>query len=662
MVLSELTSEERAAANQTSQLIRATLEGIVFDGESWLERFNAWNDDEHNRLVGLLYNIDPYNLEIAGDNMAFDYMDADCPLLANIISMALFTCISFKEHEKNTIAKVFSEKNPDTRVQIINEYFKFIDSSMKNTGINKVIVLMNDEAERQSVFYSRYRYYDSYVHFDALREVLRGETVESIYLQYTLWRLTQDKQSLKKLVSQIKNYLKTYYYAFEDPELDFSRLLEGLPISRKLEIITRWMELIGFYTKGIFEEYQKREWLSASDQIMDAYHTPNQISRFALLNCKSKNRDDDDKTVLQKAICGSSYIIWVKTADIYTILCDLFRILYGKSEQDLKRMSLSKKTVLAQFDTLCKVRNNYISFIFRHSAFYEASREKFSLSGLKAEEESAKIITSSIDDLLDVTSSIVDDDIAGLMSAKQRYLSRISSYLAVDYRAQLGQYMDQVAAKMKEKLSKLAAFDTIFSSVSDDFLPFASLWVRHKEILYSLVSAEYLYGEYIKGHEEIDRFDYSCVSILYYMALEDFANKLLYIPYMNDVLIPNAEDVIRKKAPGYVTDSKYYVGNWKLCQFKGTLEIGPMGYLLEGIDRLPKLEEYLKIKYPNINTTSVKRFGTSLLSIKDRRNEAAHGGNLIRYSDAKEDKENVYFSNEAEEIRGLIKALLEMLT
>ena len=54
------------------------------------------------------------------------------------------------------------------------------------------------------------------------------------------------------------------------------------------------------------------------------------------------------------------------------------------------------------------------------------------------------------------------------------------------------------------------------------------------------------YANDLKGHEEIDRFDYSCVSILYYMALEDFANKLIYIPYLNDVLTPNAEDVIRK--------------------------------------------------------------------------------------------------------------------
>ena len=345
MKSTDLTAEEREAAKATNLAIRSALENIVFDGKSWLDMYQEWIADEHNSLKGIFYNIDPSNLDVAGDSMDFDYSDPDCPVLADTTGMSLFMCIGFREHEKSTLSKVFSEKNPETRVKLIKEYFSFIDSSMKARGVNEVVLLMNGEAERQSVFYSAYRYYDSYVLFDCFRQVLRKETEESIYLQYTLWRITQDKQYLKKLIVQIKNYLACYFSCYGDPKLDFSRPIDGLPINRKLEIIANWVEYIVFDTEQIFKAYQAKNWLVAADRLMDDYHTPNQISKFTLLGFKSKH-PDDDKTVLNKATCGLSYIRWVKTADIITILCDLFRILHHYSEQELKRMGLSKQSLL----------------------------------------------------------------------------------------------------------------------------------------------------------------------------------------------------------------------------------------------------------------------------------------------------------------------------
>ena len=60
--------------------------------------------------------------------------------------------------------------------------------------------------------------------------------------------------------------------------------------------------------------------------------------------------------------------------------------------------------------------------------------------------------------------------------------------------------------------------------------------MKYPKLFNSLVSAEYLYKQYVAGKEPNEQFDYSCISIMYYMALEDFANKLVYIPYAKDVL------------------------------------------------------------------------------------------------------------------------------
>lgn len=544
---SELTPTERANVEEANRRIASALTDFSTGGSSWMELYQEWKRAPENQLKGMLLNIDPFSDGNAGDSMDFDFSDKDCPTLVETVSMCLFLCQRFKAHEKETIAAVYNSKNAEEKKRILQEYFKFIEISLKTPGINQAIVYLNGEAERQSVYYSQYKYFDSYIQFDALRELLREETTEAIYLHYTLWRLTSDKQDFKELLGVIDSYLKHYFYDYDnDPDMHLTQSLAGLHISRKLELILHWAELVAFHTEGIFNEYKKRNWLSAADHLMDDFHITNQISLFAMLGVRTRNPDADRKTVQQKAICAHSYILWVKTADVYTILCDIYRILQKRPEAEIRRMGLTPTVVLNQFDFICKVRNRFISTIFYHSAFYENQRDMFNLSGILAEEKDASIIAESVDDMLEITSTITNDDIAGLMTAKQKYVQRVSTYLSVDQQAQLEEHMLQVAEKIKEKVSKLSSFDALYSAVSDDFLPYASLWVRHPQILYSLVSAEYLYQQYIENHEEISKFDYSCVSILYYLALEDFVNKLLYIPYLNDVLIPHADDIIKK--------------------------------------------------------------------------------------------------------------------
>lgn len=101
--------------------------------------------------------------------------------------------------------------------------------------------------------------------------------------------------------------------------------------------------------------------------------------------------------------------------------------------------------------------------------------------------------------------------------------------------------------------------------------------------------------------------------------------------------------------------------NPRLKQFKGTCELGPLGYFLESASTVPELQKYLMAKYPSIDIDRIRSYGKTLNIVKDRRNNAAHGGNIISYQDAQQDKTKVYEAITVGEIKGLIKELLEML-
>jgi len=60
--------------------------------------------------------------------------------------------------------------------------------------------------------------------------------------------------------------------------------------------------------------------------------------------------------------------------------------------------------------------------------------------------------------------------------------------------------------------------------------------MQYPNIFSSLVSAEYLYQQYVEHSAANPNFDYSCISIMYYMSLEVFLNKMVYTPYANNVL------------------------------------------------------------------------------------------------------------------------------
>ena len=98
---------------------------------------------------------------------------------------------------------------------------------------------------------------------------------------------------------------------------------------------------------------------------------------------------------------------------------------------------------------------------------------------------------------------------------------------------------------------------------------------------------------------------------------------------------------------------------WTYGRLKQSCEIGVLGFQFEAVPKEDKFEQWLQKKFPSIDSNAVKAFGGKLKGVSQRRNDAAHGGNYLTYSDVCTDKHNVYDAN-VKNYRGMIVELLEL--
>ncbi len=631
--------------------------------ENWLEEYEQWSNEPRNQFVTLLMITDSFNPACAGDSYAYDSSDPSHMVDLDIMRMSVFLSEHLMKLSRDAFSQVRTERNRDKKISIIDSYFRIVDDIVNSHELAGCIVTLNEAAEKQMVLQGA-RSVDLYVAFYSLRELLRKETTESLYLLYTYWRIEKSRKSLKTLINAIIDYIQVYFEDFDhDPEMHLHYPLDGLMTVKKMAVVCHWLEIIAFHTDGIFEKYKDLKWLAPVDTMADDIVETAQISKFEMLNYKRVFINDDNEIVRKKAIGNHGYATWIKTVDVMHIFCDVCQVLCYLPEEDLKKMNTTKAAMIELYDNMTKIKNYYTGKVFFHQVYFELERKYFDSQVMNALEEDAQLLADSVDDVLAFVEAISSDDIENLMQAKVRYISKLADFTTEEQEQKLDDLTNRIVEKINEALSKKDLYDELYGAVTEDFSAYASVLMKHPKIFSSLVSAEYLYKQYIDKQEANNRFDYSCISIMYYMALEDFANKLVYIPYSKEVLTLidkrniKSKEWIDKESGKYV--SSFYTFWDKYKRLKKSCEIGVLGYLFEAAKKEEYFEKFLKDRYPNMSIDKLEKYGGKLKDVAPRRNEAAHGGNYLSYEDVCTDKGNVY--NMIDEYRGLILELLEIL-
>ena len=659
-----MSAESELFVKSLRETIRNGLSEIDSNGD-WLEEYKTWGSKDLNQFNSLLEIDNPFDLKKGLIKQEFDLSNSEDVEALDVICMSVFISERLRKESKKVFSDVRKERNRNKKIKMIECYFGLVDSIIANKNLAVSIIPLNNYAEKQMVLFGN-RSADLYARFFSLRESLGRQTTESLYLLYTYWRITKSRKNLKTLVNAISDYIHTFFYDYgNDPDMHLNYPLDGMTSIKKLDFVFHWLEYIAFHTNGIFEKYKELDWIRPVDSLVDDIIETNQVSRFEMFSTKQLFPADDNDTVRKKARCNHGYSIWIKTVDVMYIVCDIFQTLYHYSDEELKKLSTSKAAILDRYDNMIKVRDYYLKKVFFHQVYFQIERKYFDSQVMEALEEDAEVLSESINDVISFVNAITSDDIESMLNSKQDYITHLSDFVSGEQEEVLDDLSQKIADKIKASIQKLDVYDKMYSAISNDFRFYASTLMQYPNIFCSLVSAEYLYKQYVEDINENAKFDYSCISIMYYISLEDFLNKLVYTPYATDILSgldsndPNDTNFWK----GYVTNFPSYWTKDKKShsnKLKMTCEIGVIGYLFEAVERKIHFKNYITSKYPKTDTQRLSQLGTKLRKIAPRRNDAAHGGNYITYSEVCTDKKNVYDTS-ANAYKGLIKELLDII-
>lgn len=301
-----------------------------------------------------------------------------------------------------------------------------------------------------------------------------------------------------------------------------------------------------------------------------------------------------------------------------------------------------------------------------------------------------------ISSLEEIVEAVKNQDIEHLFEAKKRIRIKIADCPECDAKEQLAERIDLIVAELSK------AFVNCCEKDADVFDKTKSALVRllgehFKRLppaaLNTLTTAEMLYGKYADPATEFPEkgFDYSSISALYYQAFEEAYNEMIWKPYADRI-----NDLIDDRYPRKVIYRDYFPGDticddnekaWKTekdikryyfsdGRVKPYCVFGSFSHLMEEVkyeSTAPKFCEHIaslsgydsfaEMLQDNVIMPNLVAFTNDIKAARDHRNDASHGGKIIKIEQCRIDKEIVL--SELDEVRnnniGLIQQLLYII-
>lgn len=586
--------------------------------------------------------------------------------------------------EELCCSKLLANVSSDEKQQIISDYLGSLFITRESIPF-QYFKYYHDNCYifydgRNSLFTAPY--YDALELFDQFEALVLGYTIQNIYIHFTKWRIINSLSEYTYVLDKMNLFIQSYLYAFsEAPCNGAENLMRPLDMKNPLEkylFLTSKFYIIVRLAKYVYESAtEKGDWENSffEKKLYDDKYPSKSNSYFKLTRTFISNisRNPNDTISL-----WNGYVALAKGLDLLAMLGDIIYILKEMSPEEKLQYypdldEFEKVYILYNF-----MRDNYEEFVYRDTYFYKNKREKYEIKKLLWEEARAqekkedelkyrkellnifelheKETYTVIEKQLEFMYAYLSDDIDELMTAKSQYLKAISKYASNVQQEKLEEYTKQLCEKIKLSVQNEDEYLSIYEKISDDFSIYFEHLKPYPSLLNSLASAEYLYKIYILQMKEKESFDYSSVSLMYYLSLEDFLNKFLYHPYKKDVLSPEFGNICNSK--DYLNQYEYYIRYSKL---KKNCELGPLSFLCSEVLTTSKLRNYLieKYNFTEDKLQKLKSFGDNLKTKTQFRNDAAHGGVIITYSRAAQDKEIVYPGlSEIINIRGLLKEFM----
>lgn len=487
-----------------------------------------------------------------------------------------------------------------------------------------------------------------------------GNSINEAYILFEGWKLTNDEQHLIACLDRINNYFNGHLTD------KFSRLGVKKPINylktnlNLLESFERINEYYNFFNEKFGTEIKKL-------QLKGAFKNFTQIKL--------------------KKTRYSIFLTDDLEANLIVVLADMIEpgILY----RELIRSYIEKLEGIEQnppYELITEISELYhlFSWVFDKmiNILYK-SKSSFE-DIVKGTNDEVDLIVYIVNILNHITERIVylnnqetiqNSELLDLFDFKKDQFAMIPVGIEnTEIIESIENLLNSLQKLLVEKLSKRPDLKTVFKELE------LELGVENCEKLgdnlKTLATAEYLYKLFVLDSSSVeDDRDYSCISILYYKALETALNELLYKPYINRHFSTNRNFNFISSQSFFdyfpVSDIQnfkkyYFYKDYNSSNFllSNELTLGNMGNFLKLRRNAPvNLISYLsEIINPSINLyNEFRELSTNILAVKNNRNNAAHGGSIINKNQVIEDKKNIFYIDNAILCRKVLIKLLDIL-
>lgn len=401
-------------------------------------------------------------------------------------------------------------------------------------------------------------------------------------------------------------------------------------------------------------------------------HTAYELKSCGLHREKEENFIKEFERALEnyktKRILVADLDILFVILKMLTMICEAFSV-----AQNIKSWRIAQR--------LCCELSNYLIKDSFDSFLYESDKlavdvEKKNYKDIQAETEYTIKMNATLEngyfEFLKSVSDLSADEVPlnHLINLKILWTTRFKMLGADEKVIEIiNIFLEKLRFFIEEKSSRTNAFNNIFNKIKTEFsvsqskiltaikkygLSIEDLDVRFTDMIKTLSTGEFLYQKYITDAcDDLEDFDYSCIALQYYTALESLLNIVFYLPYKTITLEPLGKRL--KQLEGYLGEAEFSKlesrSKLKDSVLKDSLELGPIAYLYKGIFDSNgainathiHLSEYLtKLGLNNKAQKAVAKIAKDVGDITTSRNKVAHASVPVSSSQVSRAKKSVF--------------------
>ena len=505
----------------------------------------------------------------------------------------------------------------------------------------------------------------SFVH--SLSQWLGHFQYELMVLFFEFWKISNNERGLLDCLKLINNYFETYYFdiSFCNKHFEFSEL-NNCSCTDYLGIIDK---IINEFHK-FYSYYNKKFYNVPFDGIYR-----NMREKHSTKIVKNLRFDESGELTEESFI-----LILINTLEILKILyiilnalmvkLEIKSALYNAHTQERDLVNIERSSLTNMINQLNGPYDNIIKTFYENKLYLkpgDINEQNKILLGIKTTIEFFNEL-EKLDDLSD----------AFLMISKIKssvFASCVDDTILFELEELMNIFIDKFNSLIHKKHNLKPEFLEIELSLKQQMEKMGKFQYVSEDIFNTLVTAEFLFNLFV-GNEGQDKcfviMDYSCISILYYTALENALNTILYQGYMEILRDNGFEHSNSLDKYEYILNDFFAIrgkvdiikGCYRKNKLCATLPLGNLARFFSIKYNKPKhLMDFYNTVFclPKDKVNTINNLFEEVNEISFSRNNAAHGGSIIKVDDVRNDKRNVYEIGQVRNCRRVLFKFLELL-